>query len=219
MKHYWLALFATMTAFAASPAANASQYIAASLMLVSPSDSKYELGSITGKFGLKGGVGGSIAYGTRFDSGMAFEVEMAHRPIKMKSITFDSDLAIGGATVDAGTYSLTVNPKLSSLSLMANLMYQMGNDDSWGGISPYFGAGIGVASVKYAGFTVGDYTDPNATAGGMAFQFLAGVAYPLSDAMEVRLGYKYFSIGNLDFGITETEAKGHNFELGAVFKF
>ncbi|MDE0305059.1 MAG: outer membrane beta-barrel protein [Albidovulum sp.] len=218
MKNNLLAALALLIPFTVASHAHAQQYFAASAMFVSPSDSKYTFGDITGKFGLKGGAGASIAYGIRSQSGLAFEVDLAQRPTKINSLAFYSDVSAAGVRIPAGTYNLAVNPKLTSLSLMASMVQNI--EGAFGGFaSPYFGAGIGLASVTYEGFTVGDYTDPESSEMGPAFQIFGGVSLPVADAMDIRIGYKYFTVLDLEFGATETEAKTHNLEIGAVFKF
>lgn len=103
-------------------------------------------------------------------------------------------------------------------SLMANACY----DIDAGGITPYVTAGVGVAQVgghniKAEGAAGSPYSVRETT---MAWQVGAGVAIPLTDALDLDARYRYFAttdftvanVGNIDMD-------HHNVLLGFRVKF
>lgn len=87
-------------------------------------------------------------------------------------------------STDAGGYS--------ALVVLANAYVDMG---TWHGITPYVGAGIGAAQVKWNNLsnTVGAVTTTHAgaTTGRMAWAVMAGASYCLTEKAELDLGYRY----------------------------
>jgi OmpA-OmpF porin, OOP family len=75
---------------------------------------------------------------------------------------------------------------------MVNLFYDFNMLDP--SFVPYIGGGLGGAYIDYA------ITDPNSgdsfagkdTVWAFAYQFMAGVAFPVADGMTMSVGYKYF---------------------------
>jgi opacity protein-like surface antigen len=73
------------------------------------------------------------------------------------------------------------------------------NLGSWGGLTPYVGAGVGVAGLN----TVGSYTDLSGAQfklGGqqrynLAWAAMAGVAYSLAPHLMLDVGYRYLDLG------------------------
>ncbi|MDE0532639.1 MAG: outer membrane beta-barrel protein [Albidovulum sp.] len=214
MKKAWLAALASLAAISASTAAHSQNYVAASAMFIASAESDWSVDGITGGLGLKKGGGASIAYGRQTESGLAFELELAHRPSKIDEVSFDSDVLLFGVPVAAGKYPLSVNPGVSASSLMASAVL---NFDA--AISPYFGIGLGAAYVRTSSFTSGGLVFPSDSETGLAAQIAAGVSFPVSEGMDVRLGYKYFTAMGLDFEGIETDVNMHSVELGALFKF
>ena len=94
-------------------------------------------------------------------------------------------------------------------------------------VKPYVGLGIGVArhSGKFGKQSVEvggkDFIYDGASEDKFAFayQAMAGVAYPLSDAVDARLGYRYFATSTADFDGLKATYGTHNFEVGIRFRF
>ena len=106
-------------------------------------------------------------------------------------------------------------------------------DSGWK-IRPYFGAGIGLARHKATiggGYVVSPQGEATPYEGGasgndtvVAYQAMLGIAYPLSEKFEARLGYRYFATGDAEMGNPEVIGSkwgydSHNFEAGILFRF
>lgn len=154
-------------------------------------------------FGAFGGLGYDFGY-------FRAEGEFGYRKNNIDS------LSGFGLTVDAsGDATVT--------SGMANLYYDFAmQDPKW---SPYIGGGIGYArvsvnDVEVAGVPVLD-DDDSALAG----QAMVGLAYAISDSVEIFGGYRFFLTDSLklrDTSSSENDVKGlriHQAEAGVRFRF
>lgn len=197
------------------------QYIVFSAMYSSALDSDYSAGTVTAELGMKGGGGFLLAYGHRISDSFAIETEYSTRGSKAESIALNEDLVVLGTTIGAGTYGISPPIKITTAALMANGVYRMGEVGF--GMHPYFGVGVGMANVKVHDYTLSDgsstQTINGGTAGAMAWQIIGGAEIPISDNTSARIGYRYFSTGNLDVGGTKLKSKSHNLELGIVYAF
>ena len=198
-----MALF-TAPAFAAGP------YVGAEGGAVFLSNSTFsdpggdvDLKSKTG-FGL--GVFGGMDFGT-----YRVEGEFAYRRNNNKEISDPS-----------GTF--TVGGDYSSMALMVNGYYDFRMVSP--SVVPYLGGGIGGARVSFKA------TDPATGVTGIddndmvfAYQFAAGVGFPISNQLTLDLGYKYFATAKPSFepigGGTQVDGEyaSHNIFLGARFSF
>jgi len=52
-----------------------------------------------------------------------------------------------------------------------------------------------------------------------AYQVMAGVEYPFSEAMAAKIGYRYFATSQADFDGLKASYGTHNFEAGILFRF
>ena len=98
-----------------------------------------------------------------------------------------------------------------------------------GAISPYLGAGVGLArhATEYPAqtmhFDVGggthhvDLDAANENDSALAWQLMAGAAYALSPSTHLRLGYRYFRTGDVEFASVETTYAAHHVEAGVDF--
>ncbi len=169
----------------------------------------------------KSSFGFSVAVGYGAAKGLRGEIELGYRKFDFDKYK-DISVTVGG-TRYAISGSFPVKGSMSTLSLMANGIYAF---DLWR-LRPYVGAGIGMArhTGTYAqqSFEINDttYTVPKVSDDVIvvAYQALAGIAYPLSDSAEARLGYRYFATGEADFGDTQASYATHNFEAGVTFRF
>ena len=169
----------------------------------------------------KSGFAFMAALGYSVSENLGVELELGYR-----NFSFDK---FNGFTFSAGGTSVSIDVKLpvkgsiSTLSLMANGVFSA---EVWE-VKPYVGAGVGVArhSGKYdrQNFTVnGDnytYTGASDTAFSFAYQAMAGVGYPLSDAAEIQAGYRYFATSKAKLDNTQVTFGTHNFEMGVLFRF
>ena len=222
MRHIFGIISVLAVSLAGSTAlAQGSNYIVVSAMYSSALDSDYNVADVTGKYGMKGGGGFLMAYGHRFDNGFAIETEFSTKSSKATSIKLDQNLVVSGTTVPAGTYPFPAPIKVTTTAFMANGVFRMG--DVGLGLRPFFGAGIGLANAKVHDYTISDGANDieldGGTGGATAYQFLGGVAVPISESMSVRVGYRYFATGNFDLGSEKIKTSSHNFEIGAEFTF
>lgn len=107
-------------------------------------------------------------------------------------------------------------PKIQQFGLMLNAYYDF---DSWNGLRPYLGGGVGVMTVKYKAF------DGSLSKTSFAYQALAGVAYEFSERAALTFDYRYSwakgLTGQNKFDPTLTEdisgIRGHTFAIGFRF--
>jgi opacity protein-like surface antigen len=87
----------------------------------------------------------------------------------------------------------STNVNLRAYSLMANAWYDFHDfGDSFGGITPYIGGGIGMAQVQIDG-NVGGIKLIEKNDFVFAWQVGAGASYPLSNDISLFADYRYFS--------------------------
>ncbi len=160
-------------------------------------------------------IGGMVGY----DLGNSFRVEgeLTYRQNDIDELDV-SDLGLG---VD----ELSGTGDVSALSFMANGFYDF--DVAWP-VKPYIGGGIGFARVSL--------NDAGAEAGGVsveladdedvvfAYQFGAGLSYPINPTMLISLDYRYFATSDPEFEDADgddfdSEYRTHNIGLSVRFRF
>ena len=164
------------------------------------------------------GWGGQLAIGHRFGP-LRVEAEAgrthtaARRYVVTAPITNDLP-QVGGDTVTR---------------FMANAYFDVPLRES--GIRPYFGGGIGDASVHVTTKASRPFGPPTAPTQliddhvhGFAWQAIAGIALPLSSNLSVTAQYRYLDAGTLHGQDTrgqgfETRIRGHNVDLGVRLSF
>ena len=174
--------------------------------------------SAEGEMGGSVGVTAAVGYGAA--SGMRGEIELGWRRSGL------SKLKNFRGTLGDGAFNFTVPAKgsVSTLSLMANGYFAT---DVWQ-VRPYAGFGLGMArhSVKLDSVTFSlddnDVTVPlnlSESKYVFAYQAMVGVSIPLSDALDGRLGYRYFATTAANFSGTKATYGTHNVEAGVLFRF
>jgi opacity protein-like surface antigen len=175
-------------------AAESNFYIAGNLGLFQHQD----LGDAYGdELSFESGLYLSGAAGMDLGNGVRLEVELG-------STSFDGDeLDTGSGTLDA-----------SSVEASATLVTLGGYYDiqTQGSVSPYFGAGFGLASytLEESGVELVDDTDLT------AFGEL-GLNINASETVTIAPSYRYLWIDSGEYGIDDSTA--HIFKLGARFAF
>ncbi len=149
---------------------------------------------------MSSGFGALAAVGYGAPTGLRAEVELGWRNIPYDKV----DIRFGGDALK----DVSVDGNVSIVTVMANGVFAF----DAGQVHPYVGAGIGVAFVNASitgigGISVGKVST-NSTE--IAYQALAGIAYPVSEVAEIRLGYRYAKAS--DYG-------SHNIEAGILFRF
>jgi outer membrane autotransporter protein len=158
-----------------------------------------------------GGTGG-------YDFGyLRVEGELSYKHSEMKAIT----------DRDTGARYRSVDGDLGVFAFMANSFFDLHNDTP---ITPYFGGGIGVATL-YMGETTGVdnsgtrqtlYLKDNDSV--FAYQLGAGVDIAINRKISLDLGYRYFGTSRATFDkdwaqSTDLKYESHNMAVGVRFKF
>ena len=166
------------------------------------------------------GFAAAIGYGAPV--GLRGEVKLSYRSADWDRFS-GLKLSSGGQSVSFdGT--LPVEGRTTATSLMANGYVTF---EAWEQFRPYFGGGIGMAQIDAPldeqTYTVDgtDYTVARASSDDTvaAYQMMLGVAYPLGDTAEARLGYRYFGTGEAEFDGVKAGLSSHNVEAGLLFRF
>lgn len=135
-----------------------------------------------GDFDFDNDWSGHAAAGYAFKNGFRVEAEGAYRQNDLSDIK-------GDATATAA---------------MANLYYDFNRD---GAIQPYVGIGVGGAKIDVSGAAASLVTfDDNDTVA--AYQGMAGVAIPLTDRLDLDVGYRYFKAPDASFAGRVSDGEG-----------
>ena len=152
------------------------------------------------------GWGGLTALGWRYlpveDIGPRVEIELGYQRNDVENFKTNNTNVAG------------LSGEASVLTLMANLMFDVYTDSEW---LPYFGAGIGLASVD-SEVSVGGTTeshDDTVVAG----QAVAGMAYALTDTTFLTLDYRYLILDKLDLSGGTLEPRLHKASFGIRHQF
>lgn len=179
---------------------------------------------VTGKAGasrlVKSDVSGSATSGdASFDDGpvglvglgygfgpFRAEGELGYRENDLKSFS-------GGAGAASG--------EVRTWSMMANGFYDF---NVGGSVTPYVGAGVGVARVDLDGISQGGTALADDRDDVFAFQAMAGLRVPLSDRLSADLGYRFFTTQNPDFTSTggtgfSGRYRSHAVTVGLAWQF
>lgn len=136
---------------------------------------------IEGDASLDGNILGAAGIGYAFDNGWRVEGELARRENDFDPLPL---LDQGGA--------------VGATSVMLNAYYDFGRGD--GRLTPYVGAGIGVAKVQLEAANIAPLSpvsiDDEATT--IAYQVMAGVAINLAPRLDLDLGYRFFSSPSIE---------------------
>ena len=86
-------------------------------------------------------------------------------------------------------------------------------------ISPFFGLGIGGATVSIEDASVAGTPQDNVDDTVFAAQVMAGVAFSITDNIAIDGEYRFFFTDNTTFDGARAEYKGHGFNLGVRYTF
>ncbi len=166
-----------------------------------------------------GGVGRHLEFETGYNVGgfvgwdlgmFRLEGEVSYRENEIDSIR-SGGVLLGGAGGNA-----------SSLALMMNAYYDF--EMGWP-LTPYIGAGIGVARYKADGITgagLGFTVDDEDTK--LAYQGIVGVSYAITDAVSLSADYRYFATQEPHLRTStgrnfEVDNTTHNVTVGLTMRF
>ena len=204
-------------------------YLSFSGLYVMPSASEVETEAggydLASDLTMRNGFGFAVALGYGSDTGLRGELEIGHRSVDFEE--FDG-FRVTGQDVDVSFEGkLPYEGSLRLWTVMANGIFAA---EIWR-VRPYFGGGIGVAFAKAAedaqswAVNVDGSDETISSEGGdandtlLAYQAMVGIGYPLSEAVEVRLGYRYFGTGEGDYDGLKASFSSHNVEAGIRFTF
>jgi opacity protein-like surface antigen len=221
MKKTRVFLLAMAIGLAAGSVAIAAPYVSFNMGAVWVNDSEYsDSGTYydgfsymdEGEFTFDTGFGVTAAFGNAFDHGLRVEVEFGYRinDIDEAEGTY-SEFNPYGNKVYEKDYFGSLSGEVMTSSLMLNIFYEFLPRSL---VSPFVGAGIGIANV------IGDidyYDDENDTV--FAYQLAAGVAFALNQNLKLDLQYRFFATEDPDFRGLETEYLTHNLMAGLRFTF
>lgn len=155
-------------------------------------------------------TGFNIGLAGGYDYGLArLEAEVAYRENDFDKLK--ANISGFGSPLD-GTFEGSVDGEINSLSFMVNGFLDFENETS---VTPYLGAGLGVANVEVKG---DDFDDDDDTV--FAYQFAAGLAFAVSPYLSLDLGYRYFATEDPEFdddvvgASYDNEYQTHNASLG-----
>lgn len=91
--------------------------------------------------------------------------------------------------------------KVDTLTALVNVYGDLG---TWYGLTPYVGAGVGMAHVRAANFHVDSFGGFDAESGkawNFAWALMAGVSYRVMGNAHIDLGYRYLNLGDVTTGV------------------
>jgi OmpA-OmpF porin, OOP family len=98
-------------------------------------------------------------------------------------------LAVTNAGGLPGVISGPATGTAKATSYMANALWDL---DFGSKVTPYIGAGLGMAHIKMASIASGGAVTGSTADNGLAMQGIAGLAYALSDRLDLTVDYRYF---------------------------
>lgn len=169
--------------------------------VVTPGSNSFDSGKLKGGFSLGGGVG--------------YKINDHFRTDLTADYWFKSNFNGSTSGVDSGgnpTTSVEVS-KMSAFLLLANAYVDIG---TYHGITPYVGAGIGGAHVKWD--TVYDpntaETNPGSSNWRFAYALMAGASYCLTDKIILDAGYRFSHIQGGRMFEWDASSAGPGFDRG-----
>jgi len=143
---------------------------------------------------------------------------------------FRADLTVdyanrGRFTGDTATVPSYYTANLDSFTILANAYLDLG---TWGGFTPYIGAGVGTTNLRVHDYTNVTVEEPShgvvdTTRWNFFYAAMAGVAFSLSPKLVLDLGYRYLGMGDAMSGPEPVlytdrtylrDMKAHEFRLG-----
>lgn len=164
------------------------------------------------------GFGVAAYFGWVLDDSFRLEAEGGYRSADLDEVTIVDDTTLTyapGQVVDTGG-------DVQVGTAMVNLYYDIHLFD--GPILPWIGAGIGGAFIDYA---IDDKENPGTfdgkdTTWAFAYQFRAGITFPIADGISMSLGYTFFQTEDFTYDNSfgeeqETDLTQHSGDLSIQF--
>lgn len=201
--HAALATASALLFSASVNAQDAGPYVSAGVgLLKAPSTTVTDTASRSVKF--DSGNMGALALGYDYGSSWRAEVELSRRAAGLKTVS---------GTAASG--------EMLATSLMANAIYDF---DVNGPVTPYLGAGLGYAQVKFKNAAPFGASSINDSDNALALQGIAGLSYAMSDTVDLFTDYRYFTTRGVDMrtaagNAASFDAKTHSIMVGLRFNF
>ncbi|MBP6014986.1 MAG: porin family protein [Alphaproteobacteria bacterium] len=164
------------------------------------------------------GYGAALFMGWVLDESFRMEIEGGYRHADLDQVTIvRADLGAANAigdVIDAGGHA-------DLGTAMVNLYYDVHVFD--GSILPWIGAGLGGAYVDYNIVdTVNDDFNGKDNTWAFAYQFMAGVTFPVGEGVSMSVGYRYFKTEDFTYENTfgeemETSLTQQSVDVGLQF--
>lgn len=157
---------------------------------------------------------------TSLDKGYAIHAALGYdfNPIR-------AEVELGYAKNDfdkVDTNEKATDGDVTATTLFANAYYDFHNSSSF---TPYLGAGLGYAKISYNDLNGQDWDNPfDEDDSVFAYQFMAGIAFVITDNISADLSYRYMSTSDPtmedSYGTkTDFEYDTHNILLGMKYTF
>lgn len=168
-----------------------------------PNQLVVESDSATRDFVVENGFTGSLAVGLYLGPFRA-EVELGTHWSDMETLLYtldNDDVELNYSLTPAEDYSVRLGSEFIARRIMANFFWDFPLLNEFYG---YLGIGAGISEVSLDGGDLGDFTSDVLFSG----QALAGVIFPLSEAVDVIFGYRLYAVE--DFEITADISQASN---------
>ncbi|TVR06054.1 MAG: porin family protein [Salinarimonadaceae bacterium] len=161
-----------------------------------------------------------IGAGYRFNSWLRADVTVDHR--------FESRFTARNAALAAPGVAVHHGAKISATVALANLYFDLG---TWSGLTPYVGAGVGVAGKTVSRYTIQGAGAPASNVAGrnrsdFVWALMGGVAIQVGYGASLDLGYRYLALGGAETraapatGATRIRnLESHEFRAGLRWSF
>lgn len=150
-----------------------------------------------------------MGYALSLQAGYAFGGPRLEAEVTWRSNDIDKFKYNGGGKIDGGG--------IDSIALMGNAFYDIPTGSAW---TPYVGAGIGVANVR---FDDGDFNRGTQTDSLFAYQGIVGLAYNIDQNLSIKADYRYFATLDPRFdygdGVAKNSYNNHTIMLGFTYTF
>jgi len=202
MRNYLLAAVAAAALTSPALARDKSTYVGISggVMLVEDTNLDYsydvDVPEVRDAITVDHKLGFDVDLFAGYDFGLVrAEAEVAYKRASIDEVQLDTDFIPSPNP----TEPYDANGKVSVFSVMANALFDFGDEDGWHG---FLGAGVGYAKVKYKAsiptvFGDAGFSDSDGT---IAWQILAGVSKSVSPNIDLGLKYRFFNASKLKFG-------------------
>ncbi|MCE9524408.1 MAG: outer membrane beta-barrel protein [Alphaproteobacteria bacterium] len=162
------------------------------------------------------GFGAAVFMGWVLDKNFRLEIEGGYRSADLDEVTIVRD---DTATYAAGDV-VDVGGTAQAGTAMVNFYYDIHLFD--GAILPWIGAGLGGAYVDYSIDEPSGQFNSKDNSWVFAYQFMAGVTFPVAEGISMSAGYRYFQTQDFVYEDVfaeehETDLTQHSFDLGLQF--